>query len=172
MAKSTAPQKPMGQTAPIIQYPLLAACGLYCGACYHYRAAFPQSRHLLEQAVRQGRQVEGYTCRGCRSDALYIHLGCAQCEIRDCVDAKGLLHCGQCPERPCVRLQAFHQDGHVHHLSIFQQLDDLAQKGPAQWLAEQKQKWTCTCGSPYSWYEKTCRQCGRTLPSSYPPASG
>ncbi|RPI31229.1 MAG: DUF3795 domain-containing protein, partial [Chloroflexota bacterium] len=62
-------------------HPLLAVCGLYCGACYHYRASFPEGSHLLAQALRQGRGLEGYTCQGCRSDRRYIHQGCDQCQI-------------------------------------------------------------------------------------------
>lgn len=72
---------------------LLAACGLYCGACYHYRASFPEGRHLLAEAARRGHPLEGYACRGCRSDVLYVHPGCARCPIRACAEEKGLLHC-------------------------------------------------------------------------------
>jgi hypothetical protein len=38
----------MNQSAPVVG-PLLAVCGLYCGACPHYRAALPEGKHLLEQ---------------------------------------------------------------------------------------------------------------------------
>jgi len=46
---------------------LLGVCGLYCGACYHYRASFTEGRYLLEEAARQGRSLEGFACKGCRS---------------------------------------------------------------------------------------------------------
>ena len=147
---------------------LLAVCGLYCGACYHYRASFPKGGHLLREATRRGRPLKGYTCRGCRSDALYVHSGCAQCQIRACAEEKNVLHCGLCDAFPCDRLKAFQGDGRVHHRPVIDQLEDLKCKGPAQWLAEQAARWTCTCGAPFSWYEIACQNCGAPL-NSYGP---
>jgi hypothetical protein len=146
----------------------LAVCGLYCGACYHYRAAFPESKHLLEEAARQGREMEGFTCQGCRSDALYIHSGCAQCEIRACADERGVLHCGLCSKFPCARIKNFQNDGHIHHLDVLDNLVSLKEKGPDRWLAEQEQQWTCECGVSFSWYETTCHNCGVPLVSYGP----
>jgi hypothetical protein len=147
---------------------LLAACGLYCGACYHYRASFPGGAHLLQEAARRGRPVQGYTCRGCRSDALYIHAGCAQCQIRACADQRGIPHCGACAQVPCERLLAFRNDGRLHHLPILEQLGDLSRKEPERWLDEQAARWTCECGAPYTWYETTCTRCGAALDSFGP----
>ena len=147
------------------EYQLLAVCGLYCGACYHYRASFPEGQHILETARRQGRSMEGFTCQGCRSDALYIHPGCACCSIRDCADSRGILHCGLCPEFPCERLKAFQNDGHDHHLDIFAQLGEIKEKGPERWLSEQKKRWRCQCGASFSWYEENCQHCGAALAS-------
>jgi hypothetical protein len=147
---------------------LLAACGLYCGACYHYRASFPEGRHLLEGAIRQGRAPAEFTCGGCRSDQLYVHPGCAQCQIRACADSRGLLHCGLCVDVPCPRLMSFQGDGRIHHLDIFGHLAGLAVKGPDRWLAEQAERWRCACGTPFSWYEELCPTCGAPL-ASYGP---
>lgn len=144
---------------------LLGVCGLYCGACYHYRASFPEGRHLLEQARLQGRELTGFTCAGCRSDALYIHPGCAQCRIRACADDKGILHCGLCSEFPCDRIRAFQNDGRTHHLDVIANLEELVAKGPDQWLSEQEQRWRCECGAAFSWYESHCASCGAALQS-------
>ncbi len=142
---------------------LLGTCGLYCGACPHYRASFADGEHLLEEARRQGRSTTGFTCQGCRSDTLYVHRGCAQCEIRACTSRQGILHCGLCAQSPCERLRAFHSDGHVHHLDIFVQLEELRAKGPDGWLKEQEQRWRCQCGASFSWYEEICHDCGGLL---------
>lgn len=142
---------------------LLAVCGLYCGACYHYRASFPHGRHLLEMAARHGRDLEGFTCKGCRSGALYVHPGCARCQIRACAGEKGLLHCGLCVEFPCGDIQAFQNDGRVHHRDVLENLAALAEQGPDRWLADQVQRWTCECGAQFSWYEARCADCGADL---------
>lgn len=147
---------------------LLGVCGLYCGACYHYRASFPEGQHLLEKAARQGRDLAGFTCQGCRSDVLYLHPGCAQCEIRACAEGKGFIHCGLCPDLPCKRIKAFQNDGRVHHCDVLTHLDELKTKGPKKWLAEQSQRWKCACGTSFSWYEEFCNNCGAPL-ASYGP---
>ena len=144
---------------------LLAFCGLYCGACSHYRASLPEGQHLMDEAARRGRTQADFTCRGCRSGSRYIHPGCANCAIRACAEAKGLLHCGLCPELTCERLAAFQHDGHIHHLDVIRQLEALAQAGPQDWLAEQARLWTCICGAAYSWYETICVRCGAQLGS-------
>jgi hypothetical protein len=147
---------------------LLAACGLFCGACYHYRASFYTSDRLYQEAARRGRGLEGFTCRGCRSDKLYIHPGCAQCEIRACTDRKGIIHCGLCAEFPCERIKAFQNDGRLHHQTVLLELERMREMGAAQWLTEQEQRWQCECGEPYGWYEETCNPCGKAL-ASYGP---
>jgi hypothetical protein len=144
---------------------LLGVCGLYCGACYHYRASFPEGAHLLEEAVRQGRELQGFTCTGCRSNVLYIHPGCAECKLRACAESKDILHCGLCSEFPCDQIKAFQNDGRAHHLDIFANLEELKAGGPDQWLTGQEQRWKCRCGASYSWYEKTCQCCGAVLNS-------
>lgn len=146
---------------------LLGACGLYCGACYHYRASFYEFGRLSKEAARRGRDhdLEGFTCQGCRSDKLYIHPGCAQCEIRACADRKGILHCGLCKELPCDRIKAFQGDGRVHHRDILIELEALREKGADNWLKEQAIRWTCECGESYSWYEETCNNCGKPINS-------
>lgn len=142
---------------------LIGYCGLYCGACPHYRASLPEGAHLLAEAAREGREIAGYACRGCRSDNLYIHPGCAACRIRGCAQAKGLPHCGLCAEMPCDELLAFRDDGHAHHLDIQRNLAELSRIGPGAWLAAQEERWQCGCGMAYSWYENSCRRCGRAL---------
>jgi hypothetical protein len=144
---------------------LLAACGPYCGACYHYRASFYDDERLRTEAARRGRNPQGFTCQGCRSDVLYIHAGCAQCEIRACADGRGIPHCGLCAELPCERLSAFRNDGRIHHGDILIELVNLRQEGPEMWLAAQAERWRCSCGESYGWYEENCYQCGEPLAS-------
>lgn len=142
-----------------------AVCGLYCGACYHYRASFPDGAHLLTDEARGGRPLEGFTCLGCRSDRHYIHPHCVDCDLRDCADARGLLHCGLCDDFSCEKLQAFQFDGRKHHRDIVANLTRLRDVGLERWLDEQAERWRCTCGQPFSWYEQVCAKCGAALVS-------
>jgi hypothetical protein len=144
---------------------LLGVCGLYCGACYHYRASFPEGKHLLEEALHRGRDVEGFTCDGCRSNALYVHPGCSQCQIRACAERRGIIHCGECAEFPCDRIAGFQADGRAHHRDVLSNLEDLKACGAAPWLAAQDQRWRCACGAKFSWYEESCRRCDASLAS-------
>ena len=147
------------------RFKLLGVCGLHCGACYHYRAAFPESKHLLETVARQYASLEGFTCKGCRSDSLYVHPGCTECFFRACAEKKEILHCGLCDEYPCKQLKAFQSNGRPHHADIFDNIEDLKVRGPEEWLAMQELRWTCKCGAYFSWYEECCRHCGATLDS-------
>jgi hypothetical protein len=142
---------------------LLGVCGLYCGACYHYRASLAEGRHLLEKAVGRGQSMEGFGCRGCRSRILYSHPGCSQCAIRACAEDRGFVHCGLCPELPCDRLRAFQGDGRIHHRDVLAHLEELRAHGSDRWLVEQVQRWTCKCGAGFSWYEVFCHRCGAPL---------
>ena len=144
---------------------LLGVCGLYCGACNHYHASLPEGAHLLSEEARQGRPLEGYTCRGCRSGRLYLHAGCSDCGLRVCAETKSLQHCGLCPELPCPALCAFQGDGRIHHREVLGNLAELKAIGADRWLAGQDRRWTCRCGRGYSWYEKTCSGCGSPLRS-------
>jgi hypothetical protein len=144
---------------------LLGVCGLYCGGCHHYRASFPEGRHLLERAAGQRQSPEGFGCRGCRSGALYSYPGCSQCAIRACAEDRGIVHCGLCSEFPCDRIRAFQSDGRIHHRDVLDHLVALRAMGPHRWLAEQAQRWTCMCGAGFSWYEVRCHRCGAPLPA-------
>ena len=147
---------------------LLGACGLYCGSCYHYRASFPEGEHLLTEKARKGRKLEGFTCKGCRSEKHYIHPNCAQCEIRACTDRKGILHCGECSDFPCDRIRSFQSDGRLHHEPVLEQLRAIKEKGVGPWLDEQKERWRCSCGTGFSWYEEYCNVCKEPLDSFGP----
>ena len=158
--------------SPTVPSPLGGACGLYCGACYHYRAGQPEGEHLLREAAIAGRLRAGYTCQGCWSHQLYLHPGCAQCALRACAQARGLAHCGACPDLPCERLLALQNDGRPHHRDVVQQARAWRALGPARWEEGQRQRWRCaSCGAAYSWYETSCARCGWALPSYGPDPS-
>ncbi len=145
---------------------LVGYCGLYCGACNHYRASFSKSKHLLDEGVKQGEDPNGFTCGGCRGNAKYLHSGCDVCQIRLCNEKKRSVHCGICTDFPCEMLSTFQNDGHhIHHFDVINNLKEVKLKGPEQWLKEQEEKWKCDCGMSFSWYEKVCNNCSIELVS-------
>ena len=147
---------------------LVGVCGLYCGACPHYRASFPEGKHILEQAAKDERTLEGFTCLGCRADTLYVHPGCSQCEFRACAEERDVLHCGLCPDYPCGKLEDFQGDGRPHHGDIFDNIRELNEVGAEEWLVRLEERWRCGGGAAFSWYELKCESCGEKL-DSYGP---
>jgi len=145
---------------------LVGVCGLYCGACIHYRSSVPGGEHLIPSNIRDNAEmIKDFTCKGCRSDDLYIHSGCRDCGIRKCSGARKFDHCGDCEEVPCQDLTKFQNDGRKHHEDIGDNLMLLNGLGVDKWLYAQEKKWTCGCGKPFSWYEVKCEGCGKYLNS-------
>jgi hypothetical protein len=140
---------------------LLGACGLYCGACYHYLAFLPGNEHLLEKYHQRGRELE--KCDGCRSTANTEH--CAQCTLKSCANLQGVLHCGLCPSYPCEELKKFQHDGRLHHIVVLDNIEHLKKIEPEKWLLEQSHRWQCRCGRRFSWYDENCFDCSSPLPS-------
>ncbi|MEI6157456.1 MAG: DUF3795 domain-containing protein [Atribacterota bacterium] len=145
---------------------LFGVCGLYCGACTHYRSTQKDGKHLLNEYVRQGGEAEKFVCGGCQSGQLNPHLACSSCGIRDCVEERGITCCGHCDEYPCPYLITFQNDSRVHHLDILDNMKDIMEMGSEKWLKTQDEQWTCpSCGTSYTWYETTCHRCGDPLES-------
>ena len=144
---------------------MVGVCGLYCGACPHYRASLTNGVHLIPDGIRNRGNDRGFTCRGCRSGTLYLHPGCTDCTIRSCAEETEIDHCGRCPVSPCTVLTDFQHDGRPHHLDIIANLKDLNDKGEERWLETQRERWTCRCGTQFSWYEVSCHTCGSSLES-------
>ncbi len=147
---------------------LLGVCGLYCGACDHFRAFVPESAALREACRAQNPAFE--ECHGCRTSVLTTT--CSRCKLRACAEERGIAHCGLCAEYPCAQLRAFQHDGKIHHIPVMDNLEALREQGAGPWLASQRQRWVCSCGMPFSWYETDCSRCGAPLPSYGPRPEG
>lgn len=131
-------------------------CGLYCGACVAMRARL--DGNLPEVAARFGKQPEDFTCHGCKSDKTLEY--CSNCPMKDCCRQKGYESCAECADRPCPSLRDFSQQM-PHRKAVAANLAKLAASGMDEFLARQKQRWTCPqCGRALSWYEEKCSGCG------------
>ena len=82
---------------------LISCCGLNCKTCDAYIATFNDDDELRKATAEKWRSAYNapgleYTminCTGCRADgAKFSH--CSECEIRNCVKAKGFETCGDC----------------------------------------------------------------------------
>ncbi len=93
---------------------LMAACGLYCGACGLYIATRDENEELKTFIIDSfkslyGTEYEGRECLGCMQPGspkkIYGH--CKECAIRDCVKLNGNYSCHQCEDWPCNMIEDF-----------------------------------------------------------------
>jgi hypothetical protein len=84
---------------------LIACCGIDCENC-DARIATVNNDNELREATAQKWSVmfnapsittESINCMGCRTEGVKIS-NCTDCEIRNCVVAKGFNTCGDCEE--------------------------------------------------------------------------
>lgn len=150
---------------------LLTPCGLHCGVCA-IRMADQSDNQKFKQILAdfyssqeqfaQGRRItpDDLHCEGCLSEnPLYF---CAECAIRDCVQAKGLEGCHQCDEFPCQHIDEFPLP--VGKKVILRAVPRIAEVGPAQFSAEEVARYKCPeCGHQLFRGAKRCNACGQEV---------
>ncbi|MGB2698538.1 MAG: DUF3795 domain-containing protein, partial [Candidatus Zixiibacteriota bacterium] len=135
-------------------------CGLYCGAC---AVLLANEKGEVEKKAKEWRmKPEELKCHGCKTETIATF--CVTCELKKCAEDKNVDYCFQCAEYPCARLLEFKNDKHPHHSIVLKNLKFISEKGRDRWLKEQKARWSCPkCGAKFSWYDKTCQNCGEKL---------
>jgi hypothetical protein len=93
---------------------VIAYCGLVCSDCEAYVATQADDQAALEGVAAEWRELFGMpgiaaddvACDGClaRDGRLWVH--CADCAVRACALARGVVNCGRCPDYACERLEA------------------------------------------------------------------
>jgi hypothetical protein len=154
-------------------------CGLYCGAC-DILAAFRKAAENGNPAkwvdiplefrknLPDGGKAD-IVCYGCKSDTVFA--GCTRCPVRKCAKEKmKVAFCEDCRKYPCLRFRAlvFFQGlfkKRLPHLKAAKaNRAIIKEKGASAWLAQQEDAWKCPkCRMPFTWYKKTCSQCGKEL---------
>ena len=94
--------------------PIIAYCGLVCSECPGYIHTQTGNRAELDKLAAQAREemgiadatAESVMCDGCLGVGRRISY-CAQCGVRACALARGVLHCAVCPEYSCTTLDKF-----------------------------------------------------------------
>lgn len=146
---------------------LVAACGLYCGACEMYRADHDNNiRKLgnlaqgLSEKTGQNFTPDECCCDGCLGHGS-LNSWCAKCQIRLCEKIQtGKTRCSECNDFPCSRLSSFSNDGMPHHLEILDNLRQIQNIGIQAWIAQEEERWACPeCHSTLSWYDTVCPSC-------------
>ena len=146
---------------------LIAACGLYCGACEMYRAVHDNDKERQETLIRAFNSRGGkftladLECDGCLAGGR-LSPWCRECKIKDCNKLEhGETICSpDCPDFPCEELTEF--AGQMpHHNEVIDNLRRLKEKGLKKHAEEEEKRWLCPeCKTPLAWYHKNCYRCG------------
>jgi len=151
---------------------LIAACGLYCGACEMYRAVHDDNKEK-QQALVQAFNARGgkfilsdLECDGCLGGGR-LSPWCRQCNIKSCTKRRpGEAICSsRCLDFPCKNLTDFANMKLAHHNEIIDNLRRLEKVGIKKHAQHEEKRWLCPqCKTPLAWYDQTCRQCGAARP--------
>ena len=152
---------------------LMAACGLYCGACGIYIATRDNNekfRTIL--ANLYGAKSEELYCLGCMQTepAKMILESCRTCEMKQCLKAKGYYSCHQCEEWPCKMIDDF---GYATGVRVMKKAipiwrDKVAEfgdeKGSIEWARSECERYHCSsCGKPLFRGAQSCRNCKKDV---------
>jgi hypothetical protein len=93
---------------------IIAYCGLVCTDCPAYIATQADDREALERVAAQWREeynvpgitVESVICDGCLNGGRKCG-HCAECEIRACGVARGVVNCAHCADYGCEKIEGF-----------------------------------------------------------------
>lgn len=146
---------------------LVAACGLYCGACPNYLASQQNDDHKFRATVEQLSsrnwkfRREDLLCDGCRGGRLRASF-CQKCAIRACAAKKTETgRCSECSEFACSRIAGFINDGMLHHAEVLENLRQIRKVGIENWAKQEDERWHCPqCRASIAWYDPACIKCG------------
>ena len=95
---------------------MIAYCGLVCTSCPQYIATQNDddiAREKIAKEIEEGfglhYKPEEINCDGCLSSGGRLIGFCNTCEVRKCGTTKSVENCSVCDERPCDRLDEFHE---------------------------------------------------------------
>ena len=146
---------------------LISKCGIYCGACYIYRAFEDGGKVLDAIAQKLGVPKEEIRCNGCLDPAEDLWRNCRTCQISACLREKGFGFCYECPDfenSSCAKYEGLREFCSRRGENTKEALLRIKAGDADNWLKEQDAKWRCAnCGSRVWWEQKTCLQCGQPI---------
>lgn len=134
-----------------IEDPMLAPCGMNCAVCY---------KHV---SIRK----RGKACGGCLVNDFGKPEHCRKCDIKSCAQGKGYVHCFKCAEFPCKLIKTMDKRyTDRYNVSLVENGKTANEKGVSAFLAEDRQKWTCSkCGGAFSLHDNACSECENADPA-------
>lgn len=88
--------------------PVYSRCGMRCDLCHLYASNIARNDRRAEVCAVFAKVWPGFSpdpdkviCDGCACDAPGAMLFSPDCPARRCVRARGIPHCGYCPDYPC-----------------------------------------------------------------------
>lgn len=145
---------------------LVSKCGIYCGACFVYRAFNDGGKFLADLSRELKVSKEEIRCNGCFAPTHKLWRNCKNCVISSCLEEKGYRFCYECSgfDGSCEKYEKIARLCSERGEDIRESLCRIEAGKTLAWLAEQDRKWRCSkCAGPISWYEKTCHHCGQRL---------
>ncbi len=95
---------------------MIAYCGLVCYSCPQYIATQNDDDIAREQIAKQIAEKYGLiykpeeiNCDGCLSSGGRLIGFCNTCDVRKCGIEKSVENCTACDDRPCDKLNKFHE---------------------------------------------------------------
>lgn len=146
---------------------LLSKCGIYCGACYVYRAHKDGGGFLDSLSEKLEVFKDEIRCGGCTGPAENLWRGCRKCRLLPCLEEKGYRFCFECPEfekSSCDKYENLSRFCLERGEDIRASMMRIKSGEAHAWLREQDLKWRCPkCGETISWYEEKRHHCGETI---------
>ena len=146
---------------------LISKCGIYCGACYIYRAFKDGGRMLDATAQKLGVPKNEIRCNGCSGPAEDLWRDCRKCEIASCLREKVFGFCYECSQFEdcsCSGYERLREFCSRRGENVREALLRIKAGDAVGWLDEQDRKWRCAaCGGSLWWEQETCHHCGQSV---------
>jgi hypothetical protein len=146
---------------------LTSRCGIYCGACYVYRAQEDGGAFLEVVSERLGVPPDEVRCGGCTGPEEELWRNCKKCEVLPCLNGRGIEFCYMCPEfdeGSCEKYERISRFASERGEDVRAAMERIRAGEAEAWLEEQDQKWRCPhCQGNISWYEEICHHCNEPI---------
>ncbi len=126
---------------------MLAPCGMNCAVCY---------KHV-------GVRKYAKPCEGCLKGDLGKPEHCRTCNIKNCAQQKGYVHCFECADFPCKLIKNLERSYIKRYgVSLIENSRSAKEDGISAFMEADRRKWTCSqCGGAFSLHDKVCSECGK-----------